>query len=56
LGSPGCAAELLEPLLLSLTFDHEVDAARWVSPAEAEALLTYPRDLEVLGAVCASHG
>jgi 8-oxo-dGTP diphosphatase len=34
----------------SLRFDHEVDAARWVEPAEAEALLTYERDLTVLRA------
>ena len=34
-----------------LAFDHEVDAGRWMTPAEAEALLTYPRDLEVLGAL-----
>ncbi len=33
------------------TFDHEVDEARWVSPAEAESLLTYERDLEVLRAL-----
>jgi 8-oxo-dGTP pyrophosphatase MutT (NUDIX family) len=27
----------------------EVDAARWLSPAEAEVILTYDRDLDVLG-------
>jgi 8-oxo-dGTP pyrophosphatase MutT (NUDIX family) len=26
----------------------EVDAARWLSPAEAEVILTYDRDLDVL--------
>ena len=35
----------------TLDFAHEVDAARWVSPAEAERLLTYERDLAVLRAV-----
>jgi 8-oxo-dGTP diphosphatase len=35
------------------TFEHEVDEARWVSPAAAEALLTYPRDLDVLRAAAA---
>jgi 8-oxo-dGTP diphosphatase len=33
-----------------LAFAHEVDAARWVTPAEAEELLTYDRDLVVLRA------
>ena len=31
-------------------FEHEVDEARWVTPAAAESLLTYPRDLAVLRA------
>ena len=35
----------------ALSFEHEVDGARWVSPAEAEELLTYARDLQVLGAL-----
>jgi 8-oxo-dGTP diphosphatase len=35
----------------SLAFDHEVDEARWVTPAEAAELLTYGRDLEVLRAL-----
>jgi 8-oxo-dGTP diphosphatase len=34
-----------------LDFAHEVDGARWVSAAEAEALLTYERDLAVLRAL-----
>ena len=34
-----------------LAFDHEVDEARWVTPSEAEALLTYERDLAVLRAL-----
>ena len=38
----------------TLSFDHEVDDGRWVSPDEAEALLTYGRDLEVLRAVGAA--
>ena len=35
----------------TLAFDHEVDGGRWVSPAEAEGLLTYERDLAVLRAL-----
>lgn len=31
-----------------LCFDHEVDAARWLPPAEAVELLTYERDVELL--------
>lgn len=34
-------------------FEHEVDDARWLTPAAAEALLTYPRDLAVLRAAAA---
>ena len=34
----------------SLSFDHEVDRGRWVTPAEAELLLTYERDVGVLRA------
>jgi 8-oxo-dGTP pyrophosphatase MutT (NUDIX family) len=34
-----------------LRFDHEVDEGRWVSSAEAEELLTYVRDLDVLRAL-----
>ena len=37
----------------AVAFEHEVDEARWVSPAAAEALLTYPRDLDVLRAAAA---
>jgi ADP-ribose pyrophosphatase YjhB (NUDIX family) len=32
----------------------EVDAARWLSPAEAEVILTYDRDLDVLGSFLAT--
>jgi 8-oxo-dGTP diphosphatase len=32
----------------SLRFDFEVDAAQWVTPAEARELLTYPHDVDVL--------
>ena len=32
----------------ALSFEHEVDEARWVTVAEAEELLTYERDLAVL--------
>ena len=35
----------------SLDYAHEVDEARWVSSAEAESLLTYERDLDVLHAL-----
>lgn len=31
-----------------LSFEHEVDAARWLTPAEAAEQLTYDRDLELL--------
>lgn len=34
-----------------VAFDHEIDDARWVRPEEAERLLSYRRDLEVLEAV-----
>lgn len=39
-----------------LAFDHEVDAGRWMSLHEAEALLTYERDLAVLRAVAELQG
>jgi 8-oxo-dGTP diphosphatase len=32
-------------------YAHEVDEARWLSPSEAESLLTYERDLDVLRAI-----
>jgi len=35
----------------SLKFDHEVGSGRWLSPADAETLLTYERDLAVLRAL-----
>jgi len=34
-----------------LRYDHEVDEARWVTPLEAEALVTYERDLALILAV-----
>jgi 8-oxo-dGTP diphosphatase len=34
-----------------LAFHHEVDGGRWVAPHEAEALLSYERDLAVLRAL-----
>jgi hypothetical protein len=37
-----------------LRFEHEVDDARWVTAREAEALLTYPRDLELVRAAAAA--
>jgi 8-oxo-dGTP pyrophosphatase MutT (NUDIX family) len=39
----------MRPVGGSLQPSDEVDAARWLSPAEAEVILTYDRDLEVLG-------
>lgn len=35
----------------ALRFDFEVDAARWVSIREAESLLTYPRDVDLLAEI-----
>ena len=37
----------------SLRSSDEVDDARWLSPAEAEIVLTYDRDLDVLGSFLA---
>ena len=36
-----------------LSYMHEVDEALWLSPAEAEKLLSYARDVDVLRAVSA---
>jgi 8-oxo-dGTP pyrophosphatase MutT (NUDIX family) len=35
----------------SLAFDHEVGSGRWLTPMEAEELLTYERDVAVLRAL-----
>lgn len=35
----------------ALRFDYEVDAARWVAADEAAELLTYPRDVDLLGSL-----
>ncbi len=35
---------LMRPVGGELEFHHEVDGARWVSPEEARALLSYERD------------
>ena len=35
----------------ALRFDFEVDHARWVSVQEAESLLTYPRDVDLLAEI-----
>ena len=35
----------------NLAFDHEVGSGRWLSPADAETLLTHERDLAVLRAL-----
>lgn len=42
---------LMRPCGGELAFLHEVDEARWVAPGEAAALLTYPRDVELLHGV-----
>ena len=39
-----------------LAFDHEIDTARWLSPEEATALLSYPRDVDVLQAATLTSG
>jgi 8-oxo-dGTP diphosphatase len=39
---------LMSPVGGELAFRHEVDAARWVSVAEARELLTYAHDAELL--------
>jgi 8-oxo-dGTP diphosphatase len=38
----------MRPVGGELAFLHEVDRARWVSPAEAAGVLTYTRDLAVV--------
>jgi 8-oxo-dGTP pyrophosphatase MutT (NUDIX family) len=43
----------MKPVGGRLEPNEEVDAARWLSPAEAEVILTYDRDLEVLGSFLA---
>jgi 8-oxo-dGTP diphosphatase len=39
---------LMRPLEGELTFRHEVDAARWLSPVDAAELLTYERDVPLV--------
>jgi 8-oxo-dGTP pyrophosphatase MutT (NUDIX family) len=39
---------LMEPIGGELAFRHEVDEARWVSPDDANRLLTYDRDVTLL--------
>jgi 8-oxo-dGTP diphosphatase len=39
---------LMEPIEGEFVPSDEVDEMRWVSPADAEALLSYPRDRELL--------
>jgi len=39
---------VMEVVSGALQFDYEVDEARWLTASEAEALLTYERDLDVL--------
>jgi 8-oxo-dGTP diphosphatase len=43
----------MRPVAGSLRSSDEVDALRWLSPAEAEVILTYDRDLDVLGSALA---
>jgi 8-oxo-dGTP diphosphatase len=45
---------LMSPAGGELAFRHEVDAARWVSVAEARELLTYEHDSQLLDMVSAS--
>ena len=42
---------MIHGVLHLLGYDHEVDEGRWVGLAEAEELLSYDRDLEVLAAL-----
>ena len=35
----------------TLSFDAEVDDARWVTPGEAKELLSYPRDADLIVAM-----
>ena len=42
---------VMEVVAGTLRFDFEVDDARWVTPADAEVLLTYPRDAALLAAL-----
>jgi len=39
---------LMEPVGGELAYDHEVDAARWVTLEEARDVLTYQRDVALL--------
>jgi len=39
---------LMEPVGGDLAYDHEVDAARWVTLEEARDVLTYQRDVALL--------
>ena len=39
-----------------LRFEHEVDEARWVTVGEAEELLSYERDVDVLRSVTLTSG
>jgi 8-oxo-dGTP diphosphatase len=39
---------LLQVVGGELRFDHEVDEARWLAPADATALLSYERDVTLL--------
>jgi 8-oxo-dGTP diphosphatase len=39
-----------------LAFDHEIDTAKWLSPEEATALLSYARDVVVLQGLTLTSG
>jgi 8-oxo-dGTP pyrophosphatase MutT (NUDIX family) len=43
----------MKPVGGTLRLSEEVDAARWLSPAEADVILTHDGDLEVLGSFLA---
>jgi 8-oxo-dGTP diphosphatase len=42
---------LMEPVGGELAYDHEVDAARWVTLEEARGVLTYQRDVALLDSI-----
>lgn len=46
---------LMRPVAGELAFRHEVDAADWLDPEAAAGRLTYPRDVELLGALTAGR-
>jgi len=47
---------LMKPIAGDLDFRNEVDDGRWLSVEEAQALLSYVRDVQVLGSLEAKAG